>query len=62
MRIRRRPFVSNFLRYKWSKNEPRALGCEAFVWVGRNQLDEYKFPEADGRLLMRLHISAEYWQ
>ena len=39
---------------EWLGNEPRALGCARFAWVGPAELGHYEFPAADAKLLTRL--------
>jgi 8-oxo-dGTP diphosphatase len=51
-----------FFRCLWKAAEPRALGCQDFVWVGRNQLAGYSFPDADRQLLQQLASAPELWQ
>jgi len=51
-----------FLRCIWLKNEPQAIGCQAFAWVGRDQLGTYSFPGADARLLALLQSSPGLWR
>jgi 8-oxo-dGTP diphosphatase len=43
-----------FFICEWLGGEPQALGCAAFKWVRRDELGNYKFPEADARLLEKL--------
>jgi mutator protein MutT len=50
-----------FFRCDWEANEPRALGCPAFVWVAQNELSRFEFPAADARLLARLGASSVWW-
>lgn len=50
-----------FFRCRWRQNEPQSLGCHAFAWIEREQLDAYPFPAADARLLLRLRTSPEFW-
>jgi len=50
-----------FMRCRWLRNEPRALACEAFAWVSREELGGYTFPEADDRMLEKLHDRLESW-
>ncbi|MBC8094456.1 MAG: 8-oxo-dGTP diphosphatase MutT [Akkermansiaceae bacterium] len=50
-----------FFRCRWLTNEPRALGCPAFKWVGSGELKHFEFPAADARLLERLANSPELW-
>jgi mutator protein MutT len=41
--------------------EPQPLDCAAAQWVGRGELGDYKFPEADARLLERLRGEEGLW-
>jgi len=50
-----------FFHCRWLRHEPRALGCPAFAWVGREQLRDYEFPAADGRLLDKLQRMDTLW-
>ena len=50
-----------FFKCRWLKNEPRALGCPAFAWVSREELQNYKFPAADAKLLGRLQKDDGLW-
>ena len=50
-----------FLHCKWLRHEPRALGCEAFAWVRREELDSYAFPAADQQILKQLREDAGLW-
>jgi 8-oxo-dGTP diphosphatase len=43
-----------FYRCVWVRNEPQAIGCQAFAWVGTPQLADYSFPAADTQLLEKL--------
>ncbi|EEF58273.1 (deoxy)nucleoside triphosphate pyrophosphohydrolase [Pedosphaera parvula] len=51
-----------FFKCKWLRNEPQALACQNFAWVGPNQLKQYAFPAADERLLTKLFTGAELWR
>ena len=51
-----------FFRCRWRKNEPQTLGCPAFAWVTPQELDDYKFPPADAKLLGRLAQDKKLWQ
>lgn len=51
-----------FFRCLWQHNEPRALGCHDFAWVGREQLANYTFPAADAQLLQKLQTIPELWR
>jgi 8-oxo-dGTP diphosphatase len=50
-----------FFRCVWLRNEPRAIGCQDFAWVTREELSRYTFPEADQRLLERLVEDDQLW-
>ncbi len=50
-----------FFRCVWLRNEPRAIGCQDFAWVTRDELSNYRFPEADQRLLERLVSEDGLW-
>jgi mutator protein MutT len=50
-----------FFRCEWIANEPQALGCPAFAWATREELDRYEFPAADARLLERLKTTPALW-
>ncbi|MGH7950895.1 MAG: 8-oxo-dGTP diphosphatase MutT [Limisphaerales bacterium] len=43
-----------FFICKWRGGELQPLGCAAFKWVGKSELENYKFPAADARLLEKL--------
>ncbi len=51
-----------FYRCIWRRNEPRALGCRAFAWISREQLEDYAFPAADEKLLQKLRAMAKLWR
>jgi 8-oxo-dGTP diphosphatase len=51
-----------FFRCECVRNEPRAIGCQNFAWVRREQLGNYAFPAADERLLGMLQDSPELWR
>jgi mutator protein MutT len=51
-----------FFRCEWLANEPRPLGCPAFAWATRDDLDRYEFPAADARLLERLRRAKDFWR
>lgn len=44
------------------QGEPAPLGCAAIRWVGRLELAEQAFPEADAALLQRLHHATAVWK
>lgn len=50
-----------FFRCTLLRHEPRAIGCHALAWVGPEQLAQYEFPAADGRLLQMLRERVELW-
>lgn len=51
-----------FFRCRLARHEPRALGCQAFAWVSREELSLYAFPAADQRLLAQLAARLDWWQ
>ena len=51
-----------FFRCIWKCHEPRAIGCQDFVWTGQAQLSKYAFPAADQQLLEKLTNSPELWR
>ena len=51
-----------FFRCKWKQGEPQTLGCADFRWIGPAELDQYKFPAADERLLEVLKSSRGLWR
>ena len=51
-----------FFRCRWRRNEPQALDCLDFKWVGVEELKAYSFPAADARLLQRLAGAPELWR
>jgi mutator protein MutT len=50
-----------FFRCEWRANEPQPLGCPAFAWVVREDLEHYAFPAADARLVERLRRPSDWW-
>jgi len=51
-----------FHRCRWLGNEPQALGCHAWAWVTQAELDQYRFPPADERLLEQLTRDSAWWE
>jgi mutator protein MutT len=51
-----------FYRCRWIRGEPQALGCDAWAWVTRAGLNQYRFPPADERLLKPLARDAALWE
>ena len=51
-----------FHRCRWVRNEPQALGCRAWAWVTQAELDHYRFPPADERLLEQLTRDRALWE
>jgi mutator protein MutT len=41
--------------------EPKALGCAAWKWIDRGELDAHPFPAADARLVARLKANSHLW-
>lgn len=50
-----------FFRCAWKQREPQALGCPAFAWIEKAQLEDYNFPAADARLLGLLASEEDLW-
>jgi len=50
-----------FFRCRLTQNEPRPIDCLDLRWVTASELDEYKFPAADARLLAMLKSSPGLW-
>ncbi len=50
-----------FFRCRWTRHEPRPLGCPAFQWVTALQLADFKFPAADARILQKLASDSGLW-
>ncbi|HEX5399234.1 MAG TPA: 8-oxo-dGTP diphosphatase MutT [Verrucomicrobiae bacterium] len=40
--------------------EPKTLDCAAFKWVSKSELDKFKFPAADARLLKKLQTLVDW--
>lgn len=51
-----------FFRCQWLANEPQALGCPAFEWITRDDLNHYQFPAADARLIEKLSSHRSFWR
>lgn len=51
-----------FFRCTWRRHEPQTLGCLAFRWVIRDELDQFEFPPADARLLGKLRAQQSWWR
>jgi mutator protein MutT len=47
--VRLKFFICQSLR-----GEPQTLGCAAFKWIGRSELSDFEFPDADSQLLAKL--------
>lgn len=50
-----------FYLCQWTRHEPRALGCQDWTWIVREELTRYPFPPADRRLLELLGARGELW-
>ena len=57
-----RPVRLRFFRCELVDGEPAPRGCQAVVWVGPTELDQYSFPAADARLLTRLKSTPQFWR
>jgi 8-oxo-dGTP diphosphatase len=43
------------------RGEPRALHCQDFRWIDREDLKNFEFPAADAQLIARLESGAINW-
>ncbi len=43
-----------FFFCKFTRAEPQSLGCAAFKWIEKSELENHEFPAADARLLKKL--------
>jgi mutator protein MutT len=50
-----------FFLCRLKAGEPEAIGCASFKWVSQAELNDFKFPAADERLLKKLSASFELW-
>lgn len=46
-----------FFLCQWIAGEPKALGCDAFHWIGKGELPKYEFPAADAQLLRKIYAT-----
>ena len=51
-----------FFRCVWRRHEPQALGCQAWAWIKRTELDQFQFPPADAKLLDLLRKRSDLWE
>jgi 8-oxo-dGTP diphosphatase len=50
-----------FFQCRWTRFEPRTLGCPDFKWVSAAELEEYEFPAADSQLIQLLRTTPGWW-
>ncbi len=50
-----------FYRCTWIAGEPQPLACGALAWVRAGQLNDYRFPDADAKLLCLLQARPDLW-
>lgn len=50
-----------FFKCRWLAGEPKAIGCQAFEWITREELDRFTFPAADAQLLAQLSNTPDWW-
>jgi len=43
-----------FFACEFISGEPKAIGCAAFKWILKNELNHFEFPAADAQLLNKL--------
>ncbi|MEI7732700.1 MAG: 8-oxo-dGTP diphosphatase MutT [Verrucomicrobiota bacterium] len=51
-----------FFLCRMVQHEPQAIGCAAFAWITREELDQYAFPPADARLLEQIKANESWWK
>jgi mutator protein MutT len=51
-----------FFRCRWKHNEPKPIDCLDLKWVTADELRNYEFPAADGRLLEMLRSLSHLWR
>lgn len=51
----------NFYQCDWSEGEPQRLGCADLKWVQPEELEHFRFPAADARLIGRLRSDPTLW-
>ena len=49
-----------FFVCRLERGEPQLLGCAAFKWVEKSELEDYEFPPADAMLLEKLQNCPEW--
>jgi mutator protein MutT len=52
----------NFYRCSLVHGEPQTLGCADFRWILPEELQNFRFPAADERLLDRLQRDRSMWE
>lgn len=50
-----------FFKCRWLSGQPTAIGCQAFEWVTREELNRFHFPAADNLLLEHLANTPDWW-
>lgn len=50
-----------FIRCRWLSGKPRAVGCQNFVWIAREQLGDFQFPAADAKVVQELSERTGWW-
>jgi mutator protein MutT len=50
-----------FFVCRLERGEPQMLGCAAFKWISAAELDHYRFPAADTKLLEKLKSPRMVW-
>lgn len=57
LRVHLRFFFCSF-----NEGEPRPIGCDAIAWITREQLLQYRFPDADAMLVDLLYSLPQLWE
>ena len=55
-----KPVHLKFFSCRLLHGEPQPLGCAALKWIGESELNDYKFPDADAKLLLKLKDFPEF--
>jgi mutator protein MutT len=51
----------SFFRCELAVGEPEGMEGQAIAWISPEQLGDYSFPEADAKLLQKLHDNEDWW-
>jgi mutator protein MutT len=51
-----------FFRCELTDGVAKPIHCHALAWISRDELENYEFPAADGKLLEKLRGQAALWE